>query len=191
MDAFVTYSDEQLLYFLCEKDDERALVEIYRRYWKTLYNQAFKRLKQPEPSEEIVQDVFIDLWTHRKERNIVNLRAYLQTSVRYQVFMIYNRNKNSPAFEEPLEHLISIPPEADSQFFLNELTTAIHDWLEDQPEKRREIFRLRFLENQSTKEIAEELSISQKTVQNQLHNAQSSLRNAVAKFLCIMIVLFS
>jgi len=188
MDAFVTYSDEQLLIFLTEKDDERVLVEIYKRYWKHLYNQAYKRLKQPELCEEIVQDVFVDIWTNRKKRKIEKLLPYLQTSVRNQVFMAYNKGNKLPDFEEPLDHLVSVPPDADAGFFLTELTTAIHNWLALQPEKRREIFRLRFLENLSTKEIAEELDISQKTVQNQLLNAQGSLRTAVSKLLGIAIL---
>ncbi len=191
MDASVTYTDEQLLYFLLQEEDERALEAIYKRYWKQLYNQAFKRLKQQELCEEIVQDVFIDLWVNRKKRNIENLFPYLQSAVRYQVFMMYNKNKKLPDFEEPLEHLISIPPQADAGFFLNELTAAIQHWLDHQPEKRREIFRLRYLENLTTREIAEELEITQKTVQNQLNTAQGSLRSAVSKFLGLLILFFS
>lgn len=191
MDAFVTYSDEQLLNFLTQKDDERALVEIYKRYWKHLYNQAYKRLKQAEICEEIVQDVFVDLWTNRKKRQIEKLLPYLQTSVRYQVFMAYNKGNKLPDFEEPLEHLLTVPADADAGFFLNELITAVQNWLDLQPEKRREIFRLKFLENCTTKEIAEHLNISQKTVQNQLHGAQGSLRTAVSKMLGLAIFFFS
>ena len=54
-----------------------------------------------------------------------------------------------------------------------------------QPEKRREIFRLRYIEEFSTKEIAEELNLSQKTVQNQLLIGQGSLREAVSKLLIL------
>ena len=188
MDAFVECTDKQLLYRLVHDEDERALDQIYKRYWRQLYNQAFKRLKHQELCEEIVQDVFVDLWVNRKKRNIEHLYPYLQTAIRYQVFMMYHKNKKLPYFEQPLEHIISIPPQADSAFFLSELTAAIESWLDLQPEKRREIFRLRYLEELTTKEIADQLCISQKTVQNQLNIAQGSLRAEVSKLLTMTLL---
>ncbi|MNL67353.1 RNA polymerase sigma factor [compost metagenome] len=78
---------------------------------------------------------------------------------------------------------------ADSNFLRDELLTSIHQWLETQPEKRREIFRLRFLEGLSTVEIAEQLDISRKTVQNQLNTSQQSLRESIGRLLTIFILL--
>lgn len=189
MNILIDSTDEHLLYLIRESDNDRALEELYRRYWQELYNKAFRRLHSHEVCEEIVQDIFIDLWNHRKKRQINNLQAYLVTSVRYQVLSIYNKFKNSPAFEEPLEHLLTIPAQSDTNIFYNDLRVAIQEWLNTLPEKRKEIFRLRYLEGLSTKEIAEELSITQKTVQNQLISSNKSLQISLSKHLSVLVLL--
>ncbi len=184
MTPFEHHTDPELV-LLLQQGVEEAFDEIYRRYWKSLFNEAHKRLKESAFAEEVVQDVFVDLWVNRSSRNIVQLYPYLRTAVRYQVFMLYKKHRKMPCFEEPLEHMSFSHDKADSHFFLKELLDGIQAWLTQQPEKRREIFRLRYLEQLSTREIAEELDITQKTVQNQLINGQESLRAAVSKLLLL------
>lgn len=182
MAACGNLTDDELKSLLIQ-GSEAAFDEIYSRFWKKLYNEAYKRLHNPEQSEEIVQDIFIDLWTKRTQKEIDNLAAYLFTSVRYQVFMLYNKTQKLPYFEEPLDYIALSSEEADSGCFEKDLIAAVQNWLDQQPEKRREIFRLRYLEEMTTKEISEHLNISQKTVQNQLNTAQDSLRSSVSKLL--------
>jgi len=181
-------TDDELATMLTS-GSEAAFDLIYERYWKKLYNEAFKRLNSSADSEEIVQDIFIDLWNKRSERQIDNLRGYLLGAVRYQVYAVYHRRKNLPAFEEPLDYMAFSSDDADSDYLRDELLSSIRLWLETQPEKRREIFRLRFLEGLSTLEIAEQLDISRKTVQNQLNTSQQSLRESIGRLLMLLILL--
>ena len=184
MAEFENHTDLQLTTSL-RQGVEEAFDEIYRRYWRVLYNEALKRLGEIDYAEEVVQDIFIDLWSNRRNREIEELYPYLLTAVRYQVFAYYRKLTRLPAFEEPLEYMGVSTDKADSSFFLEELHSGILRWLNSQPEKRREIFRLRLLEQLSTKEIADQLHITQKTVQNQLINGQDSLRTAVSKLLML------
>lgn len=190
MISFENHTDPELV-LLLQEGAEEAFDEIYRRYWKRLLNEAHKRLKENSFAEEVVQDVFIDLWVNRSSRDIVQLYPYLLTAVRYQVFMLYKKHRKMPSFEEPLEHMSFSQDKADGHFFLKELLDGIQAWLTQQPEKRREIFRLRYLEQLSTREIAEQLDIAQKTVQNQLINGQESLRAAVSKLLVLAAALMA
>lgn len=164
---------------------ETAFDLIYERYWKRLYNEAYKRLNNSSDSEEIVQDVFVDLWKKREVRQIDNLHGYLLGAVRYQVFAVYHKRKNLPAFEEPLDYMALSHDAADSDYLREELLSGIRLWLETLPEKRREIFRLRYLEGLSTIEIANLLDISRKTVQNQLLTSQQSLRESIGRLLTV------
>lgn len=188
MNTHENATDDELAAMLTD-GSEAAFDLIYERYWKKLYNEAFKRINDCSESEEIVQDVFVDLWHKRGSRQIGNLRGYLLGAVRYQVFAVYHKRKNLPAFEEPLDYMAFSADNADSNFLRDELLTSIHQWLETQPEKRREIFRLRFLEGLSTLEIAEQLDISRKTVQNQLNTSQQSLRESIGRLLAVVILL--
>jgi RNA polymerase sigma factor (sigma-70 family) len=190
MDSYAGLDDHELISML-GNGDESAFNVIFKRHWKTLYDEAFKRLRNEMQSEEIVQDVFAQLWIRRDTQKIENLLPYLRTAVKYQVFSLYKKVKQLPAFEEPLEHMAIATLQADSQFFAKELRRYIDAWLEMQPEKRREIFRLRYLEDYSTKEISEKLNISQKTVQNTLATAILSLKQSLGAGLTGSIILMA
>lgn len=181
MAPYQTHTDQQLIALLPTERGIPVFDEIYKRYWKKLYSEAFKRLQDAALCEEVVQDVFTDLWVRREVRQIDNLLAYLLAAVRYQMFMLYKKHATLPAFEEPLERMAVSADATDSPLFVKELRAFIEQWLNTQPEKRREIFRLRYLDELGTREIAELLGLSQKTVQNQLTTAVKDLKGAVDK----------
>jgi len=180
-------TDSQLADLLHEGDED-AFNEIYRRFWKKIYNESYKRLQDTELAEDVVQDVFADLWTKRFNRNIENLGAYLVIATRYQVFMLYKKNNSQPFFERPLEYVNHPSVFADSVYEVKELKDCINEWMSMQPEKRREVFRLKFIEDKSTREISEVLNISQKTVQNQFTISLHSLRSTLSKLLVLLLV---
>lgn len=190
MRIYATLSDAELVSSL-KQDSKAAFDEIYKRYWQKSFNEAYKRLREPQVCEELVQDVFTYLWLKRVGKQIDNLEAYIKISVRYQIFMQYKKGKSLPVFEEPLEHMAVADIQADSEINLKELKVKIEQWLEMQPEKRREIFKMRFQEELSTKEISEILGITQKTVQNQLITATNQLRSTLDKTLTISIILIA
>ena len=178
--------DEDLLRMM-KTGDRTAFDDIYDRYWQRLYSEAHKRLKNTQQIEELVQDVFADLWEKRESKDIVNLRSYLLTCTKYQVYAIYRKEKNNPEFEEPLEAMAFYNVHADTMLNEKELRGCVAIWLGMQPVKRAEIFRLKYMEDMGTRQISEILNISQKTVQNQLLNSYASLR----KFLNKMMVALS
>lgn len=178
-------TDEELLIFM--KQGNRAAFEvIYERYWKKLYNETHKRLKDIMLVEEIVQDVFTDLWARREVKDIQFLNKYLITAVRYSVFAKYKKRKTTPYFEEPLEHMALSSLEADTLLNVKELKGCITIWMSMQPEKRLEIFRLKYLDDYTTREISEMLGLSQKTVQNQLLTSFNSLRDFLKKLMILL-----
>jgi RNA polymerase sigma factor (sigma-70 family) len=185
MASFSGVSDSELLLSV-KNGNQAAYNEIYERYWKKLYNETFKRLKDPARVEELVQDVFIDLWVSRARKNIVDLEKYLVVAVRYAVFTNYRRTKSIPNFEEPLEHLLLSDLQADSLVNVKEIKGCIAIWLSMQPERRAEIFRMRYMEDISTKEISLVLGISRKTVQNQLITSFKSLRDFLKKLMLLL-----
>lgn len=186
--VYHSYSDMELTAYLKE-GDRAAFEEIYERYWKKLYNETFKRLRNMELVEEVVQDVFSNLWMKKEKKNIDNIYPYLLGAIRYQVYILYKKGKTPPHFEAPLDHLLLSTLQADSLFKAKELKWCISIWLAMQPIKRAEIFRMKYLDDRSTKEISEILHISQKTVQNQLLYSFSDLRaflNRIMVFLYLL-----
>jgi len=186
MNYLGNYPDCELIALL-KQGDETAFNEIYNRYWLKLYNECYKRLKDESLSADVIQDVFADIWIKRESKNIENLGAYLHSAARYHVFLLYKKNKHLIALDEPIEMMAAEAQLADSIFHEKELRECIAIWLKMQPEKRREVFRLRFAEELSTKEISEQLNVSQKTVQNQFSTSLSLLRTHLAKLLTVLL----
>ncbi len=188
MEGYANFSDADLLLQL-KKDAYAAFDEIYRRHWYTLYTIAYKRLGNREQCKDIVQDIFTDLWNNRQIKEIRQLTAYLHTAVRYKIYSILAKGLAGRMFTEPFEHIAGPSFNADSPLQEKEFAQLLSNWLQMLPEKRKEIFVLRYLEDKSTKEISDTLEISQKTVQNQLITATNQLRDYLGKTI-ILIVLF-
>lgn len=182
-------TDYELLALL-KTGDRAAFSEIYDRHWLSLYNIAYKRLKDRETSQDLVHDVFADLWDKRLTYNIKEMLPYLHTAVRNAIYSLLSKGHASAFFVEPFENMAISTLTADSFFDEKQLRKLMLLWMETLPSKRREIFRLRFLEGLSTREISEQLKVSQKTVQNQLLLAVNDLRLNLNKILSVAFVFY-
>jgi RNA polymerase sigma-70 factor (ECF subfamily) len=180
-------SDKQLL-LLVKQHDRIAFDQLYNRYWLSLFNMAYKRVRDREACCDILQDIFTDLWSKREARNIDNLAAYLNTAVRNKVYSLISQGRAGNYFVQPFEEIAGAVG-ADSSMNQKEISKLVALWMENLPAKRREIFQLRFYEGASTKQISEHLNISQKTVQNQLLLAFSDLRRHLAHYIAALVLL--
>jgi len=166
-EAYTNFSDADLLHLVI-KDNEKAFEEIYERYWLLLLITANKRLHNKESSKDIVQNVFIDLWTRRKAVKIDHLNAYLQQATRFQVFKYFTKSKVNSNFLELVDNIVTSVLSADSIILDKEMTILVNEWIKSLPTKRKNIFLLYVNNNMSTKHISDFLNISIKTAQNQL-----------------------
>lgn len=178
MTTAAKYNDNELLVLLTQ--DNRAAFELlYRRYWLQLFDAAYQRLKDSQQAEDIVQDIFVSIWTRRAVLKIENLSAYLHAAVRFRVFNYVARDAVSASFYEPFEAIAVQSAWADGHLMEKEMISLLNSYIKTLPEKRRQIFLMHIRENLSTKEIAEQLRVSQKTVQNQLGTALHGFRTHV------------
>ncbi|MBN8880493.1 MAG: sigma-70 family RNA polymerase sigma factor [Sphingobacteriales bacterium] len=178
----VNHTDNELLQLLSQGDKE-AFDTLYTRYWKEMFMSAYQRLKDVDQCKDIIQDIWADIWVRRGSVEIQNLRSYLLSAVRFQVFKMIERGQDSPTFFAPFQQMAFTGTGADGSVMEKELAALFRSWLNTLPEKRREIFILHFANKLSVKEIAERLNISTKTVQNQLGTAVSDLRSRLAGIL--------
>jgi RNA polymerase sigma factor (sigma-70 family) len=183
------HTDTNLLDLLAQGNKD-AFDALYDRYWELLYNAAFKRLKDKEQCKDIIQEVFIDLWCRRGQVTIDNIKAYLLTAVRFQIYKLVAKEKAGPAFFELYETIASSAFGAEGNLmekeFLEHVKLWMKLWIDELPEKKRTMFLLHTQHDKSTKEIANELCLSQKTVQNQLGATISRLRLHIASFFMML-----
>ncbi len=178
MQEEVLYTDNSLL-DLMTRHDQGAFELLYRRYWSQLYDAAFSRLENHQQAEDIVQEIFVSLWMRRDTLQIDNLPAYLHTAVRNRVLNYVSRNKMAAHFYEPFASLLIETDTADRVLLQKDLFDLMRAFIDSLPEKRKRIFVLHLYNNLTTKEIAEELQVSRKTVQNQIHTAMEGLRSQI------------
>lgn len=162
-------TDEELFQYI-KRDNAKALKTLYEKYFSVLCCFAFKFVKTKYLAEEVVSDVFLKIWLDKKKIEIkTNLKAYLYAAVRNQSI---NYLKKKKIHLEEIETIVKEKKvsdlNADQLVTSEEFKNDIDNLLQQLPEKRQIIFRLNRLDGLSYKEIAEILSISIHTVQNQM-----------------------
>lgn len=94
-----TLSDLQLLLFVKNRDRE-AFSEIYERFWKFSFDEAFSRVKNEKLCEVIVQNVFLELWSDNELDVNDDLEVYLSESINRQLSLNFEVQKNSAKREQ-------------------------------------------------------------------------------------------
>ncbi|WP_313138500.1 RNA polymerase sigma-70 factor [Myroides sp.] len=156
---------------------EKMFDALYEKHWSELYAFAFNVTRDKVIAEDIVQEVFIDYWSRMNTINVELPRAYFFQAVRNQCAKaLSNRNFN----QVQIENIASLVPDLDEiqfeevkQQLLNEINQTAISLL---PDKCLTIFKMRFYEQLSYKEIASRLNISESTVENQVNKALKLLR---------------
>lgn len=182
-------TDEELV-VLIQKSDHRAFQELYERYWFDLFRIALSKLRSREVCEELVQDLFANLW---KRRNSIALKkkfsGYIHTALRYMIINQYNLNDVRRKYNETQQHIIPINQYSTEKLVsYNELFDSINAEIERLPKRRSEIFKLSRYEKMSNKEIAHSLQISPKTVENQITKAIKTLRVHLKEIVPILFI---
>jgi RNA polymerase sigma-70 factor (family 1) len=168
--------EDKLLLLKLKEGSNEAFDALYEKHWQSIYSTAFKRLQNPDLAKDMTQDVFLQLWLKREESNILNLPAYLHTSVRNMIFNWMERERKFIPVPDLLLQLKVSMDEADSAILLKEFMKAYEALILTLTPSQQVIFRMRYQQDLSTAEIAEQLEISRKTVQNQLNKAVTQLR---------------
>ncbi|WP_454803231.1 RNA polymerase sigma-70 factor [Mucilaginibacter phyllosphaerae] len=176
---------------LLQQDSLGAFREIYVRYWKALYGEAYKRLKDKDQCEEIVQELFAGLWNKRMALQIDGtLGGYLYKSVGYRVIDQYRREMVRAKHRELFKAVYS---EADhsteNAIMLKDLEHSINLAVGQLPDKCRSVYELSRVEHKTNKEIAEYLGISEKTVENHLTRALKKLRVSLGNYYGLLLFL--
>lgn len=178
MIKFSTLSDHCLLSKLKEGDN-LAFKYLYDRYWNKLYHAALKRLDDQFEAEELVQDIYTRLWKNKENLNIeTEFDRYLFGAVKFEVLNRLAKRMHKQKNVDRVTRAIyarddyDIHDRIDLQNTLNEIDCSIGNL----PQKCKVVFTLSRKEYCTHKMIAEQLKISEKTVQKHITFALKALR---------------
>lgn len=189
----VYLNEDQLLLQRVREGDEESFNILYKKYWLDVYNISLRLLKNHPEAQDVTQGMFIDLWLKREELEINNIKGYMYVAVRNRILRIFEKKKYFIPFEALIKinsDSLIIDESADYLTLKNEFLQAYKSLLDSLPSQRKKIFNYYFDENLSTEEIARQLSLSRKTVQNQLGRAVSFLKTNLSQLGAILLILF-
>ena len=166
-----------------KKDDSVAFRALFDSYYKYLVVTAYNVLGDSEMARDLAQDVLAELWNKRQGLEIQSsLKAYLRRAVVNKTLNYIKARRLD--FSEPEKS--ATPPleaaRADQQLEKEDLQRLIQTAIEALPERCRMVFTLCRLEGLSHKEIAAQLDISTKTVENQMTKSLKLLRGALQPY---------
>jgi RNA polymerase sigma-70 factor (ECF subfamily) len=152
---------------------------IYDTYYNDLCINAYRLLKDESTSEDIVQEVIIEYWNKDNKADVNDLKAYLYKSVYFRSINYIKKNKRIGTGEitEFRDHGKGTTIEDDIDY--QETLATINGVIDELPERSRLAFVLSRFENKTYKEISNDLSISVKTVENQIGYALKYLRSKI------------
>ena len=162
---------------LIERGHSAAFTCFYTSYFQKLILASDKYISDIHTAEEIVQDIFLKLWEFPETlTEVKSVKSYLYRSVVNASINFANRQKNLE------QHHLKLAAEFSDDYLAdldeeNEMIIILHNEIEKLPTQCKKVFKLSRFDNFKYREIALELNISEKTVENHIGNALKILRN--------------
>lgn len=171
--------NEKLLLERFIAGDEQAFESLFKKYYQLLLKVAKFVIEDSEQSEELVQDVFVNVWEKRANVNPeASFKNYMITAVRNRCYNHIKAKKKTHSIDddETWQEELVADTRTESRVNFNEMRRAIEAAIDKLPEQCKIIFQLSRYEGMSYKEIAEALDLAPKTVENQVGRALKMLR---------------
>lgn len=190
MSAEQTFLNDTALWDLVSRGDPDAFELLYNRHWASLLDEAYRRLQIKEDAEEIVQEIFIDLYI-RKNSIVIeqSITAYLHRAVQFGVYKKIRTYITERKYQELAKLQLSRLPDPITHTEYNDLASTLQKAISSLPQKCREVFLLSRERGLSHHEIARQINISQSTVEKHISRAIKSLRKAIVLFSFLFFVI--
>jgi RNA polymerase sigma-70 factor (family 1) len=185
------HTDAELTAFF-KAGDHDAFREVFNRYYPLLLNFAAKRSTELTEAEDAVQDVFVRIWEYREELQLFgNLGSYLHRAVANRLINLlksqHTRGLYVEAFQKYLDEVVD---DTDYRIRESQVQQIIEKEISALPPKMAEVFRLRNEKYLSNKEIADQLGISEQTVETHIKTALKRLRVRLGLFIYLMYLFY-
>lgn len=161
---------------------------LFKSYYPILCHYAIQYVKTNEQAEEIVQELFYQLWKQRKQLEIhSSIKAYLYKSTYLNCMDWIRKNKVRSAYQN-IKMNSSTNAFMDTAVEQKEIHQIIQDTLTEMPQRVREIFKLSRFEGLKYHEIAAKLSISVKTVEANMGRALKLFRTNLKDYAGLLLL---
>jgi len=169
-----------------------AFERLFKEHFKSLFSYAFTILKDEAQAEEIVQQVFFKIWDKKLTDNIqVSMKAYLYKAVYHESLNYLKHRQIRNRYQQHVMHQHQNQHDNATRLLaMKEMEEKLREALNSLPQQCRTIFQMSRFDGLKYQEIAQQLGLSIKTVENQMGKALKQLRIKLIDFLPILILLF-
>lgn len=164
--------------------DRESFNALFRRYYKPLMRFCFRFVADEDVAAEIMQDLFVKLWTGRDKLKITtSFESYLTSAVRNAAYTYINTQRAHNEAHAMMYTGESDETDPSDQLQSNNLEEKYRKVLAAMPEKRREVFLASRFDGLKYAEIAKKFDLSQKTVEAHMMAAIKQLREGLKEYL--------
>jgi RNA polymerase sigma-70 factor (ECF subfamily) len=168
---------ERDLLLMLRQNTSKAFEQAYDAYSEKLLYYIHSKIGDKKRSEDILQEVFIDFW-NKIDCVDTSIYGYLFNSTKYQILNHYRSEKVKEKYlihlSNFLQHINSISPQKYLE--AKEIMAQIETLVAQLPPQCRKVFAMSRFEHKSNDEIAEELQISKRTVENYITKSLAFIR---------------
>ena len=177
------YQDEEL-FDLIKEGRSYALKILFKKYYERLCHFADTIINDNVLSEEIVSDIFVNIWEKREQINInYKVKSYLFTAVKNQsINYLKKRKLHTVSLYSAVQEKTGDSANPEEKLLYDELKEKVDNIIDKLPEKRKLIFQMNRFDGFTFQEIADILSLSVFTVRNQMVKAIKFLAKQYQQF---------
>jgi RNA polymerase sigma-70 factor (ECF subfamily) len=171
--------DKQLIQSL-QQGHSWAMRRIFEQYYPEVRLSVLRLVNDAGVAEDLAQDLFLHLWNNREHMVITaSIDAYLRKAATNRALNYLRDKRRFDDMEPEEDQILSNEPDEIQRLEGLELQVAIDKAIDALPARCRLVFVLSRFEDMKYAEIADELGISVKTVENQMSKALRNLRVAL------------
>lgn len=172
--------EQKLVLKLTEKGlvGRSAFVEIYNKYAPGVYRTGMKHLQSHDLAEDLVQEIFSELWNNRDNfTHVQDLKRYLYVMAKNEAFKQFKKLASAEKIYEEFEERKEIGDSEKEGDSITDEYQHLLKTIDELPPRQKEVFELAKLHGLSHDEIAKILDISPKTVNNHITEALRYVRD--------------
>ena len=168
---------------LLKEGSQKAFEQLYLRHVKHLTNQCKRFLQNEEDAEDLVHDIFVQIWETRDTLNPeLSFSGYINTLARNRVYYKFRQLDIHSRFAQSiLLNGKDETNETEDTIIANDYKDLLNRIIERLPPKQREIFRMNRIDEMSYQEISELLNISVENVRMHISLALKKIKNHLSK----------
>ena len=172
-----------------KKGNLKEFERLFKFYYPLLCHYALKFVKDPNQAEEVVQNLFCQIWEDRNKLEIhTSLKAYLYKATYLNSLQFLRKRGIRHQYEEHVKNTTTGSISQNHNLEEKEIQNIIQSTLSNLPERCSKIFKMSRFEGLKYHEIADKLSISVKTVEANMGKALKAFRKNLKDYVSIIVL---